>query len=105
MKRNVEDMTTTVSAYAATQPWGSSAPLTATTIERRDVGPNDVSIDIEFAGICHSDLHTVSGEWGKVTYPMVPGHEIAGVVTEVGSAVTKYAVGDRVGVGCFVDSC
>ncbi|BBY48553.1 NADP-dependent alcohol dehydrogenase C 2 [Mycolicibacterium arabiense] len=99
------DMTTTVNAYAATAAWGADAPLTKTTIERRDVGPNEVSIDIKFAGICHSDLHTVSGEWGKVKYPMVPGHEIAGIVTEVGSDVTKYAVGDRVGVGCFVDSC
>lgn len=98
-------MTTTVSGYAATAPWGSDAPLTKTTIERRDVGPADVAIDIKFAGICHSDLHTVSGEWGGVKYPMVPGHEIAGIVTEVGSEVTKYKVGDRVGVGCFVDSC
>ncbi|OFJ53395.1 NAD(P)-dependent alcohol dehydrogenase [Mycolicibacterium grossiae] len=98
-------MTTTVSGYAATAPWGSDAPLTKTTIERRDVGPADVAIDIKFAGICHSDLHTVSGEWGGVKYPMVPGHEIAGIVTEVGSDVTKYKVGDRVGVGCFVDSC
>ena len=98
-------MTTTVSGYAATAPWGSDAPLTKTTIERRDVGPADVAIDIKFAGICHSDLHTVSGEWGGVKYPMVPGHEIAGIVTEVGSDVTKYQVGDRVGVGCFVDSC
>ena len=98
-------MTTTVSAYAATAPWGSDTPLTSTTIERRDVGTHDVKIDIKFAGICHSDLHTVSGEWGDVRYPIVPGHEIAGIVTEVGPEVTKYAVGDRVGVGCFVDSC
>jgi uncharacterized zinc-type alcohol dehydrogenase-like protein len=98
-------MTTTVSAYAATDKWGSTNPLTKTTIERRDVGPADVAIDIKFAGICHSDLHTVSAEWGDVTFPMVPGHEIAGIVTEVGADVTKYKVGDRVGVGCFVDSC
>ena len=98
-------MTTTVSAYAATQPWAADAPLVATTVERRAVGPNDVAIDIKFAGICHSDLHTVSGEWGKVAYPLTPGHEIAGVVTEIGADVTRYAVGDRVGVGCFVDSC
>ncbi|WP_319457838.1 MULTISPECIES: NAD(P)-dependent alcohol dehydrogenase [unclassified Mycobacterium] len=95
-------MTTTVSAYAATS---ATEPLSKTTIERRDVGPNDVAIDIKFAGICHSDLHTVRGEWGDVEYPMVPGHEIAGIVTDVGSDVTKYQVGDRVGVGCFVDSC
>jgi uncharacterized zinc-type alcohol dehydrogenase-like protein len=95
-------MTTTVSAYAAPS---ATEPLSKTTIERRDVGPNDVAIDIKFAGICHSDLHTVRGEWGDVEYPMVPGHEIAGIVTSVGSDVTKYQVGDRVGVGCFVDSC
>ncbi|PRC46347.1 alcohol dehydrogenase, partial [Mycobacterium sp. ITM-2017-0098] len=65
----------------------------------------DVAFDIHFAGICHSDLHTVRGEWGPVDYPMVPGHEIAGLVTEVGAEVTKFKVGDRVGVGCFVDSC
>jgi alcohol dehydrogenase (NADP+) len=95
-------MTTTVTAYAATS---ATDPLTKTTIERRDVGPHDVAFDIAFAGICHSDLHTVREEWGNVTFPLVPGHEIAGVVTEVGSEVTKYKVGDRVGVGCFVDSC
>lgn len=95
-------MTTTVSAYAATS---ATAPLTKTTIERRDVGPHDVAFDIKFAGICHSDIHTVKGEWGRTNYPVVPGHEIAGVVTEVGSAVTGFTVGDHVGVGCFVDSC
>lgn len=92
----------TVSAYSATS---ATAPLTRTTIERRDVGPHDVKFDIHFAGICHSDIHTVRGEWGRIRYPIVVGHEIAGVVTEVGSAVTKYMVGDRVGVGCMVDSC
>jgi uncharacterized zinc-type alcohol dehydrogenase-like protein len=95
-------MTTTVSAYAATSATG---PLTKTTIERRDVGPHDVAFDIKFAGICHSDIHTVKGEWGEANYPVVPGHEIAGVVTEVGSEVTKYKVGDHVGVGCMVGSC
>ena len=95
-------MTTAVSAYAATS---ASAPLTKTTITRRDVGPHDVAFDIHFAGICHSDIHTVKAEWGQPRYPVVPGHEIAGVVTDVGSAVTKFQVGDRVGVGCFVDSC
>ncbi|MCT7659146.1 NAD(P)-dependent alcohol dehydrogenase [Mycobacterium deserti] len=92
----------TVTAYAA---HSATAPLTETTITRREVGPHDVAFDIHFAGICHSDIHTVKGEWGKVEYPMVPGHEIAGIVTEVGAEVTKYQVGDRVGVGCFVDSC
>ena len=95
-------MTTTVSAYAATSATG---PLTKTTITRRDVGPHDVAFDIHFAGICHSDIHTVKAEWGEPLYPVVPGHEIAGVVTAVGSDVTKYKVGDHVGVGCFVDSC
>ncbi len=91
-----------VSAYAATS---ATAPLSKTTIKRRDVGPHDVAFDIHFAGICHSDIHTVRGEWGTPAYPVVPGHEIAGIVTAIGSDVTKYKVGDRVGVGCFVDSC
>jgi uncharacterized zinc-type alcohol dehydrogenase-like protein len=95
-------VTQTVSAYAAPS---AKAPLTKTTIVRRDLSPTDVLIDIQFAGICHSDIHTVRDEWGEATYPLVPGHEIAGIVAEVGSAVTKYAVGDRVGVGCLVDSC
>jgi alcohol dehydrogenase (NADP+) len=93
---------TTVTAYAATS---ATEPLTKTTITRRDVGPHDVAFDIHFAGICHSDIHTVKGEWGEPLYPVVPGHEIAGVVTAVGSEVTKHKVGDHVGVGCFVDSC
>ncbi|CAM3403751.1 NAD(P)-dependent alcohol dehydrogenase [Mycobacterium colombiense] len=92
----------TVSAYAATSP---TAPLTKTTIERRDPGPHDVAIDIKFAGICHSDIHTAKGEWGTPDYPLVVGHEIAGVVTAVGSEVTKHKVGDHVGVGCMVNSC
>src|ERR1700757_597739 len=92
----------TVSAYAATSATG---PLTKTTISRRDPGPHDVAIEIKFAGICHSDIHTVRAEWGQPNYPVVPGHEIAGIVTAVGPEVTKYKVGDRVGVGCFVDSC
>ncbi|SFY50988.1 NAD(P)-dependent alcohol dehydrogenase [Streptomyces sp. F-1] len=93
---------TSVAAYAAPAP---KAPLERTTIERRAVGEFDVLIDIKFAGICHSDIHQVREGWGKAIFPMVPGHEIAGVVSEVGSGVTKYAVGDRVGVGCMVDSC
>ena len=75
------------------------------TIERRDLGPDDVRIDIHWAGICHSDIHTVKGDWGPQHYPLTVGHEIAGVVAEVGSAVTRHAVGDRVGVGCLVNSC
>jgi uncharacterized zinc-type alcohol dehydrogenase-like protein len=92
----------TVAAYAAPAP---KAPLERTTIERREAGPHDVLIDIKFAGICHSDIHQVNEGWGEAIFPMVPGHEIAGVVVEVGSEVTRHAVGDRVGVGCMVDSC
>ncbi|WP_432543950.1 NAD(P)-dependent alcohol dehydrogenase [Kineococcus sp. SYSU DK002] len=95
-------MPTTVKAYAATS---ATEPLTPFEVERRDVGPKDVKIDIKFAGICHSDIHTARSEWGPATYPVVVGHEIAGIVAEVGSEVTKYSVGDRVGVGCMVDSC
>ncbi|WP_311931585.1 NAD(P)-dependent alcohol dehydrogenase [Microbispora sp. H11081] len=91
-----------VHAYAAP---AAAEPLTPTMIERRDVGPGDVLIEIEYAGICHSDIHTVKGEWGPQPYPLVPGHEIVGSVTESGAAVTRHRVGDRVGVGCMVDSC
>jgi uncharacterized zinc-type alcohol dehydrogenase-like protein len=93
---------TTVAAYAAPS---AKAPLERTTIERREVGEFDVLIDIKFAGICHSDIHQVREGWGEAIFPMVPGHEIAGVVEAVGSGVTKFAVGDHVGVGCMVDSC
>ncbi|KNH17247.1 alcohol dehydrogenase [Arthrobacter sp. ZBG10] len=93
---------TTVKAFASPSATGD---LVSTTIERREVGAHDILIDIKFAGICHSDIHTVRGDWGPQQYPLVPGHEIAGIVTEVGSAVTKHAVGDRVGVGCMVNSC
>ncbi|MGY2876250.1 alcohol dehydrogenase (NADP+) [Marmoricola sp. URHA0025 HA25] len=80
-------------------------PLAATTIERREVGPRDVLIEIEYAGICHSDIHTVRGDWGPQPFPVVPGHEIVGIVAEVGAEVTRHQVGDRVGVGCMVNSC
>ena len=92
----------TANAYAAPSADGALVP---TTIERRDVGPHDVLIEIKYAGICHSDIHTVRGDWGPQQYPLVPGHEIAGIVTEVGAEVTKHTVGDRVGVGCMVNSC
>ncbi|MFB9324576.1 NAD(P)-dependent alcohol dehydrogenase [Paenibacillus aurantiacus] len=92
----------TTHARAVFNPQG---PFQLTTIERRDLQPHDVLIKIKYAGICHSDIHTARGEWGPINYPIVPGHEIAGIVAQVGSAVTKYAVGDRVGVGCMVDSC
>ena len=66
---------------------------------------HDVVIDIKYCGICHSDIHQVSDEWGGSTFPIVPGHEIAGIVSQVGTKASRYKVGDRVGVGCFVDSC
>ncbi len=76
--------------------------------ERRDVGPNDILIDIAYAGICHSDIHQAKNEWKDsmpTNYPLVPGHEIVGKVTQVGDAVTKFKVGDTAGIGCFIDSC
>ncbi|KRE56942.1 NAD(P)-dependent alcohol dehydrogenase [Phycicoccus sp. Soil748] len=91
-----------VNAYAAPS---AGQPLAPTTIERREVGANDVLIQIEYAGICHSDIHTVNGDWGPQPFPVVPGHEIVGLVTEVGADVTRHQVGDRVGVGCMVNSC
>ncbi|RBY80777.1 NAD(P)-dependent alcohol dehydrogenase [Blastococcus sp. TF02A-26] len=91
-----------VHAYAAP---AAGEPLARTTIERRDVGPADVLIEIEYAGICHSDIHTVNGDWGPQPFPVVPGHEIVGTVREIGSDVTTHRVGDRVGVGCMVNSC
>ncbi|SNS32378.1 uncharacterized zinc-type alcohol dehydrogenase-like protein [Geodermatophilus saharensis] len=91
-----------VTAYAAP---AAGEPLAPTTVERREVGPGDVLIRIEYAGICHSDIHTVNGDWGPQPFPVVPGHEIVGTVTEVGSDVTRHRVGDRVGVGCMVNSC
>src|SRR3954447_2101226 len=83
----------------------AGAPLKPALIERRALRDDDVLIDVKFAGICHSDIHQVREEWGEAIFPMVPGHEIAGIVSAVGSSVTKYKVGDRVGVGCMVDSC
>ena len=88
--------------YAAQAP---KVPLAPFSFERRDLKEQDVKIEIKFCGICHSDVHQARDEWFAGIFPMVPGHEIAGVVTAVGSGVTKYKVGDHVGVGCFVDSC
>lgn len=88
--------------YAA---YSSNAEMVPFHFERRDIRANDVAIEILFSGICHSDLHTVNGDWGPQAYPLVPGHEIVGRVIEVGSDVTQYKVGDHVGVGCMVDSC
>lgn len=83
----------------------AKSPLAPFSFERRDPGVHDVLIDIKFCGICHSDIHQARDEWGNSTFPMVPGHEIAGVVTQVGAKVTHFKVGEKVGVGCFVDSC
>ncbi len=96
------------SAKTAARAYGapaSTAPLEPLQIERRALGPADVRIDIKHCGICHSDIHFTRGEWGEVPYPAIPGHEIAGVVAAVGSDVTRFAPGDRVGVGCMVNSC
>lgn len=83
----------------------AKAALNAFNFERRKLGEHDVALDISYAGICHSDIHQVAEDWGPSIFPMVPGHEIAGVVTEVGNKVSKFSVGDRIGVGVFVDSC
>ena len=95
-------MSITVNAWATP---AAKAPFERTMIERREPGPHDVLIDIKYAGICHSDIHTAREEWGEANFPLVPGHEIAGIVSAVGSEVTTFAVGDRAGVGCMVDSC
>jgi uncharacterized zinc-type alcohol dehydrogenase-like protein len=92
----------TVAAYGITGPAAGFAKI---AIDRRELRRDDVLIDIKYSGICHSDIHTARNDRGVTVYPCVPGHEIAGVVSAVGSAVTGYRVGDRVGVGCMVDSC
>lgn len=89
-------------AYAAQNP---TTPLTPFNFERRDVGAHDVQIEILYCGVCHSDIHQVRDEWGGSIFPMVPGHEIVGRISAVGSAVTKFKTGDLAGIGCFVDSC
>lgn len=93
---------TATRAYAVQSPTTPFAPF---TIERREPGPHDVKIDILYCGVCHSDLHTARGEWDGPLYPCVPGHEIVGLVSAIGAHVTKFKVGDKVGVGCMVDSC
>lgn len=95
-------MPTLAKAYVAVS---AASPLQPGTIERREPGEFEVQIAIKFAGICHSDIHTARGDWAGVNYPVVVGHEIVGVVEAVGTKVTRHAVGDRVGAGCFVDSC
>ncbi|HTJ57351.1 MAG TPA: NAD(P)-dependent alcohol dehydrogenase [Devosiaceae bacterium] len=89
-------------AYAAAT---STSPFAPFALTRREPGPHDVLIDIKYCGICHSDLHAARNEWGGQPFPCVPGHEVAGIVASVGSEVTGFKVGDRVGVGCMVDSC
>jgi uncharacterized zinc-type alcohol dehydrogenase-like protein len=88
--------------YAALSAGSDLVPY---EFDRREVGSHDVEIDIKYSGICHSDIHQAREEWGPSIFPMVPGHEIAGVVSSIGSAVTKFKVGDHIGVGVFVDSC
>ena len=88
--------------YAALE---SKAPLQPYSFQRRDLRSGDIAFDIKYSGICHSDIHQAREEWGAAIFPMVPGHEIVGVVTAVGTGVTKFAVGDQVGVGVFIDSC
>ncbi len=93
---------TLVKAYAA---YDAETPLRPFELDRGDLKPHQVRIDILYSGVCHSDLHTAKGDWGPAIYPLVPGHEIVGRITEVGAAVTKFRAGDLAGVGCFVDSC
>ena len=88
--------------YAAPNAGAALEPF---SFQRRDVGPRDILIDIEYCGVCHSDIHQVRDEWGGSIYPMVPGHEIVGRVARVGAEVSKFKEGDLAGVGCFVDSC
>ena len=89
-------------AYGVLSAAQSLGPL---PIIRRAPGAHDVAIDIAYCGVCHSDIHQARNEWGNSIYPMVPGHEIVGVITKLGSGVNKFKVGDKVGVGCLVDSC
>ena len=92
----------TMKGYAAQS---ATAPLDAFRFDRREPGPLDVEIDIQYCGVCHSDLHTVRNEWTNTVYPVVPGHEIVGRVARVGGSVTRFKAGDLAGVGCMVDSC
>lgn len=91
-----------VSGYAAQRV---DEPLTPYSFARREPSDYDIVIDIQYCGICHTDIHQVRNEWGASNYPMVPGHEITGVVTRLGQKATRYKIGDKVAVGCFVDSC
>src|SRR4051812_40334952 len=93
---------TLAAAYGATGPDSGLVPL---TVARRAPKADDIEIAVEFCGLCHSDVHATRGEWGGNTYPLIPGHEIVGRVARLGSAVDDFTVGERVGVGCLVDSC
>jgi uncharacterized zinc-type alcohol dehydrogenase-like protein len=110
MATTAEPQPTTASTDGPTKAigWGTYAsdqPLQPIEFERRALRPDDVAIKITYAGICHSDLHTVRGDWGEPARPCIPGHEIVGRVTAIGSEVTRHRVGDLVAVGCMVDSC
>ena len=83
----------------------AGSPLVPFSFDRRDVGDHDVALKVSYSGICHSDIHQVAEEWGPAIFPMVPGHEIAGIVTSVGKEVTKFKVGESIGIGVFIDSC
>jgi len=89
-------------SYAALS---ATTPLEAYSFDRRTLGENDVQVEILYCGVCHSDLHQAKNEWGGSIYPMVPGHEIVGKVSAVGSSVSKFKIGDLAGVGVMVDSC
>ncbi|NBY19656.1 NAD(P)-dependent alcohol dehydrogenase [bacterium] len=91
-----------VKGYAAQTATSALAPF---SFERRELGPKDILIDIEYCGICHSDIHQARNEWGGSIFPMVPGHEIVGRVSQIGSEVSQFKMGDAAGVGCLVDSC
>jgi uncharacterized zinc-type alcohol dehydrogenase-like protein len=99
---DIASFTTKTRGYAAL---AAKAPLAPYAFERRTPREHDVALDIKYCGICHSDIHQARDEWGGSIFPMVPGHEITGVVRAIGDKVTKYKVGDQVGVGTFVDSC
>lgn len=91
-----------VKAFAA---YDAETPLKPFEFERKEVGPNQVQIEILYSGVCHSDIHTAKGDWGPATYPLVPGHEIVGRIIKTGENVSKFTIGELAGVGCFVDSC
>lgn len=95
-------MSTAIKAYGTQDP---AADLNEMTIERRDLNKNDIKIDILYCGVCHSDIHAARNDWGNAKYPIVPGHEIIGKVSEIGADVSNFKEGDLVGVGCMVDSC